>query len=338
MFLDSFRNSRFSLFTLFFLFLLSNIIEAQDKKPKVALVLSGGGAKGIAHIPLLQKLDSLGIVPDMIIGTSMGSVVGGLYAMGYSGDSIASIANNLEWEELFKNEIAYNDVGVEEKSEYNKYLVDLDIIEGKPKAAPSLLKDQHLRELLATLTYSVYNINDFDELSIPFRSVAVDIVNEKEVIIGEGALNTAMRASMSIPGIFEPVSYKNTLLVDGGMMNNFPTDIAKNMGADIIIGSDVSGGSNPIEKLDNFASIISQAIMMSHHKKYPTNRGFVDVMIDHVPHLSYATQDFGKSKEIFEEGKVATLNSIISLSALAGKDGQSEPPKTDESEHSKLSA
>ena len=196
-------------------------LAAQEEKPKVALVLSGGGAKGIAHIPLLQTLDSLGIVPDIIIGTSMGGVVGGFYAVGYSGDSISKIALTANWSELLGGDISLDDVSMEEKSEFKRHLVDFDIIEGKPKVNSGLLKDQKLREFITSYTYPVFAVNDFDELPIPYRAMTTDIVNGKEVLLEEGSISLAMRATMSIPAVFQPIPYENTLLVDGGVMNNF---------------------------------------------------------------------------------------------------------------------
>lgn len=290
---------------------------SQEKKPKVVLVLSGGGAKGIAHISLLQTLDSLGIVPDLIIGTSMGSIVGGLYAAGYSGDSIANIANNADWDLLLGGGISLKAVSVEEKSEFNRYVVDLDLEKGKPKVNTGLLNDQNLREFLSVLTYPVYNINDFDKLPIPFRAMATDIVNGKEEIMGQGSLMVAMRASMSIPSVFEPVNYNGTLLVDGGVLNNFATDVAKEMGADIIIGSDVGGGMAPIEKLDNIPAILFQTAMLSSNLKNPKNRKLCTVLIDHTPNLTYSTGDFAKSKEIYAEGKIGTNTNKEALINLA---------------------
>lgn len=297
--------------------LIPSAISAQETKPKIALVLSGGGAKGIAHIPLLQTLDSLNIVPDMIIGTSMGSVVGGLYAMGYSGDSIANLTRSLKWDELLGGKTDLNDVSVEEKAEFNKYLIDFDLIKGKPRVNSYLLNDQNLRDVLSTLTFPVYNINDFDDLAIPFRSIAADIVNVEQKVFANGSLSSAMRASMSIPGVFEPILYENSLLIDGGILNNFPADIAKSMGADIIIGSDVSGYGKPLEKLDNLSAVLSQSVMMANYSIYPKNRELCDILIDHVPNLSYATADFAKSKEIYEEGKIAPLKNRDQLKQLA---------------------
>lgn len=309
----------FQIFILCFFIILPQLIISQDKKPKVALVLSGGGAKGIAHIPTLQLLDSLGIVPDLIIGTSMGSIVGGFYALGYSGDSIAMITKSANWGELFGGGIALQDVGVEEKSEFNRYLIEVDWKKGKPKLKSALLNDQNLREFLSLHLYPAYNIVDFDNLSIPYRAITTDIVNGKEVVLGKGSLTMALRASMSIPSIFRPVPYKNTLLVDGGVLNNFPTDVAKEMGADIIIGSDVGGGMVPIEKLDNITSIVFQAGMLSSNLKNPPNRELCDILIDNVPYITYSTGDFGKSNEIYEEGKIAANENIAALVALANQ-------------------
>ena len=302
---------------------------SQEKKPKVVLVLSGGGAKGVAHIPLLQALDSLNIVPDLIIGTSMGSIVGGLYATGYSGDSIANIAKNADWNYLLGGGVSLKDVSVEEKSEFNKYIVDFDLDKGKPKVSTGLISDQNLREFLAVLTYPVYNVVDFDKLPIPYRAIATDIVNGKEIIMNKGSLMVAMRASMSIPTVFEPVAYKETLLVDGGVLNNFATDVAKEMGADIIIGSDVGGGMAPIEKLDNIATLLFQTGMINSNLKNPENRKLCDILIDHTAYLTYSTGDFANSKEIYDQGKIGTNSNLKVLVDLSQhlKKYYSVPPK-----------
>ena len=167
-------SGKLKIYLVFSLFCLFGALA--QEKPKVALVLSGGGAKGVAHIPLLQTLDSLGIVPDLIVGTSMGSAVGGLYAIGYSGDSIAAIATSADWDKILSGETSLDAVGVEEKSEFKRYTVNLDLIDGKPKIKNALLKDQNLREFLSSLLYPAYRINDFDKLYIPFRAVVTDLV------------------------------------------------------------------------------------------------------------------------------------------------------------------
>lgn len=306
-------------FVLFLFILVPHLLIAQEKKPVVALVLSGGGAKGIAHIPVVEALDSLGIVPDMVLGTSMGSIIGGLYAMGYTGKTIDSLAKSANWDKLLSNEIALIDVGIEEKSEFKRYLFDFDLVEGKPKFGEALIKDQNLREFLAQITVPGININNFDSLSIPYRAIAADIVNGKEVVIKDGSLYMAMRASMAIPTVFSPVEYDSTLLVDGGVLNNFPADVAKRMGADIIVGSVVSGGMQPKEDLYDMTAILFQTGMLTSNLKNPSNRDLCNILIDHVPHLTYGTGDFSKSNGIYEEGKIATKESLEELVSLKEK-------------------
>lgn len=306
-----------NLLLLIFCITCSQLTFAQEKKPKVALVLSGGGAKGIAHIRTLQVLDSLNIVPDLIVGNSMGSIVGGLYAMGYSGDSIANLTKNANWEKLLGGKVSLNKVGAEEKSEYNRYLIELDFKEGNINTGLYILNDQNLREFIAFLAVPSYEIEQFDDLPIPFRAVATDIINGNEVILDQGSLAMAMRASMSIPGVFSPVRYKNTLLVDGGLLNNFPADIAKNLGADIIIGSDVGDDPKTIESLNSISALLFQGSMMNSNTKRPANRELCDILIDHAPYLTYSSSDFFKANEIYEVGKIATHQQIDALVDLA---------------------
>jgi len=305
-------------FTIVFLF-FCHVIYGQNEKPKVALVLSGGGAKGVAHIPLLQALDSLGIVPDIVIGTSMGSIVGALYSAGYSGDSIAAISNSMRWEKLFGAEVSINAVSNEEKSEFKRHLIELELVRGIPKAPSALVNDQNLRTFFDEITFPVHDIDDFDKLPIPFRAIAVDIVNGKEVAIDKGSLGFAMRASMSIPAIFTPMEYQNILLVDGGVLNNFPTDYAKAWGADIIIGSDVGGGMAPKEKLYELRTLVFQTGMLASSLKNPANRDLCDILIDHTAHLTYSTGDFDKGIPIFNEGKIGTREKLLELAALSKK-------------------
>ena len=307
------------LFVLLFLLIIPQIIFSQEKKPKVVLVLSGGGAKGIAHIPLLQALDSLHIVPDLIVGNSMGSVIGGLYAMGYSGDSIASITKNIDWDKLLGGGMSLKSVSVEEKSEFQRYLAGIGIKDGKPNSVSSILNDQNLREYLSELTFPVYNVRDFDNLSIPFRAMATDLVYGKEIVLSKGSLAYAMRASMSLPAVFKPMPYDETILVDGGVMNNFPTDIAKQMGADYIIGSDVGGGMEPKDKLDSFVTVLMQTSMFPSNIKDPENRKLCNILIDHMPNLRFSTADFAKSNEIYKDGKIATNLNLSALAILAEK-------------------
>ncbi len=290
---------------------------SQAKKPKVVLVLSGGGAKGLAHIPLLQTLDSLKIVPDLIVGNSMGSVVGGLYAMGYSGDSIADIVKQANWEQLIGGRVSLKNVSVEEKTEFNRYLIEMDYNKGKINIGKFLLNDQNLRQFITTLTFPSYNIDDFDKLPIPFRAVATDIVHGKIVVLKGGSLAMAMRASMSLPGVFSAVPYKETLLIDGAILNNFPVDIAKELGADFIIGSDVGDGMMGIKELESISALLFQAGMLSSHLKNEKNRELCDILINHTTHLTYGTTDFDRNQEIYVEGKKGVQDQLPKLIALS---------------------
>ena len=300
--------------------LISSFGYAQEKekeKPKVALVLSGGGALGIAHIPLLQELDSLGIVPDLIVGTSMGTIVGALYSIGYSGNQIAEIARTADWATLFGGKISVNDVSNEEKSEFERYSIGIEVIDKKPKPILAIINDQNLREFFQTLTYPVYNVNSFDDYAIPLRAMATDIVNGKQVILDEGSLAIAMRSSMSIPGVFAPVEYKNTLLVDGGVLNNFAVDVAIDWGADFIIGSEVSGGLQTKEQLNSLPNLMFQTGMLSSSLLDAAHEKECDILVNHVPNLTFTAGDFDKSELIYDEGKIATQANIPELVALA---------------------
>ncbi|PNW29999.1 patatin-like phospholipase family protein [Formosa algae] len=306
-----------------FFILLSCILlpilgNAQDKdKPKVALVLSGGGALGIAHIPTLQKLDSLGIVPDLIVGTSMGSIVGALYSIGYTGDQIAEISKDADWNALFGGRASIVSVSNEEKSEFGRYSIGFEVVDKKPKPVIAILNDQNLRDFFSVLTYPVYNVSKFDDYPIPFRAMATDIVNGKQIILDQGSLSIAMRSSMSIPGVFKPVEYKNTLLVDGGVLNNFPVDVAKSLGADFIIGSEVSGGLQTKEQLGNLENLLLQTGMLSSNLLVAKHKKECDILLDHVPNLKYTPGDFDKSAIIYEEGKKAVKDNEDQLVALA---------------------
>ena len=249
----------------------------------------------------------------------MGSIVGALYASGYSGDSIATVSKTTDWTKLFSSNIPVTAVSNEEKSEYKRYLVELEWEEGKVRKKTSIISDQNINAFFNEMTYPVNNIKDFDSLPIPFRAVATDIVNGKEIILDQGSLSFAMRSSMSIPAVFAPMEYKNVLLVDGGVLNNFPTDIAKKWGADIIIGSDVGGGMEPKEKLDSPVTVVFQSAMLASNLKVPENKKLCDVLIEHTKYLTHSTGSFGKNVEIYEEGKIATKENIDGLVKIADR-------------------
>ncbi|PLX24037.1 MAG: hypothetical protein C0599_03100 [Salinivirgaceae bacterium] len=216
--------------------LLAQNLKDTIQRPKVGLVLSGGGAKGMAHVGFLKVLEEAGIRPDYITGTSMGSIVGGLYAIGYNAYEIEAMLQSQNWNDVLSNDMQLSDISINEKDQYGKYIAELPI-QGREISLPKgLIFGQHVMELLNYFTLPAYDIHDFDSLPIPFKCIGADITNADIVELDTGSLAMAMRASMSIPTAFTPVMWGDKLLVDGGLSRNFPVQEVREMGADIVIG------------------------------------------------------------------------------------------------------
>ena len=224
----------------------NSVIPSGGGRPKVGLVLGGGGAKGAAEVGVLKVLEELDIPIDYIAGTSIGAIVGGLYACGYSADELETLFREQKWLSLIGNRNIDFQNDILETHDGTTYLFgfpiggkkrphkDDDFVEGF-----GLLRAEQVTVLLDSLTSKYNNIGDFDRLPIPFRCVAVDINSQEEVIMNGCELELAMRASMAIPGVFKPVKWNGRTLVDGGMLNNIPVDVVKQMGADIVICVDL---------------------------------------------------------------------------------------------------
>ncbi len=226
-------------------------INLKAPRPKVGILLSGGGAKGAAHIGVLKYLEEVGIPVDYVAGTSMGAIIGGLYAMGYSPDELAQLIAEMNWSQYVGNSIERSAMSEEVRVRYSTCLANIPfsfngILNEKQVNDPvtflpsAYVNNTALINLFNDLCVGYQKEMDFNNLPIPFACVATDIKTGKEVDIRYGSVPTAMRASMAIPGVFAPVSMDNHLLVDGGLVNNFPADVLEEMGADIIIGVDVS--------------------------------------------------------------------------------------------------
>jgi NTE family protein len=241
---------------LLFLLVLPKTTAAQTR-PKVGLCLSGGGAKGLAHIGLLKLIDSLNIKIDYVTGTSMGAVVGGLYASGWSGKQIDSLAHTLDWSVLLNQYVPMKEINIDEKDEFQNYIGEIPIKKGKIQLN-GFLDGQTLIRILTKLTRHVNHISDFDKLPIPYRCMAVDINTVTPVLLKSGDLVMAMRASMSIPTVFKPIKIDSFLLVDGGVLNNFPVKELKEMGADFIIGSYTGGRLLDESELNTVDKILLQ--------------------------------------------------------------------------------
>lgn len=278
---------------------------AQDSyKPKIGLVLSGGGAKGYAHIGVIRKLEEHGIVPDYITGTSMGSIVGALYSIGYTPDQMEQIIEEVNWDEVISNDVSYEKISFEEKYYYGRYLMFLPADDWIIRLPSALIEGQNLHLLLSRLTEPVHGIRNFTDFPIPFKCVAADIERGTPVVLDTGDIVHAIRASMAIPTVFTPVMWDSLMLVDGGLVRNYPVTEAINMGADIIIGSYVGGSFKSKEELNSLTDILSQAAFVTSIFDSEAQSELVDIHV--VPNLDeYTAADFEKGEEIIQRGYAA---------------------------------
>lgn len=258
--------------------LAAGMLHAERKK--VGLVLSGGGAKGVAHIGVLKVLQEAGIPIDYIAGTSMGSIVGGLYAVGYDARKLDSMVRVQNWPFLLSNRVYRYNLPFSEKEKEEKYLLSVPMLGTKWIQMPAgFISGQNVYNLFSELTIGYHDSLSFDSLPVPFSCVAANLVTGEEVILGSGSLPMAMRASMAIPGVFAPVVMDTMMLVDGGIANNYPTDVVRAMGADIVIGVDVSAGLRTIQELNSVLDIVDQLTNFMGMEKYEENIRLTDLYI-----------------------------------------------------------
>src|SRR6478609_6952592 len=209
------------------------------QKPKVAFVLSGGGAKGFAHIGALKVLEEVGFKPSIITGTSMGSVVGGLYAIGYRSDTLEQIVKKTNWSDVVYDRVSRSSLNAMERERYDRYFVKFNFEGLKFISYSGFVKGTKIQNMLTRLCLPAANITDFKKLPIPFTCVATDIQTGQKVVLNKGSLPEAIRASMAIPSLFTSMEIEGKVLVDGGLTQNYPIIEAKDLGADYIIGIDV---------------------------------------------------------------------------------------------------
>ena len=258
-------------------------LHAQERK-KVGLVLGGGGAKGAAEVGVLKVLEEAGIPVDYIAGTSIGAIVGGLYAIGYDAATLDSLYRNQDWMFLIKDQVKRESKSFLSKEEKDKYLLHVPLSKEKKVAFTSggYVAGQNILNLFSKLTVGYHDMESFSELPIPFRCVTVDVVEGKEVVLDSGSLPLAMRASMSIPGAFAPVEWNGMLLVDGGALNNLPVDVVKEMGAEVIICVDLSTGWREKEALKSATIVLDQLFGIMAQPKYRANKEAGDLYINPV--------------------------------------------------------
>jgi NTE family protein len=262
---------------------LANIVSGTaqtSKRPKVAVVLSGGGAKGFAHIGALKVLEQAGIPIDIIVGTSMGSIVGGFYSLGYSASEIDSIVRREDWGKLLTDDVGRNHQSQFAKEQKQRYVASLLMNDKfEPKVPQGVVNGQNIINLFGRLASNIPSDADFSKFPIDFACVGTNLQSGKEMILNHGFLPTAIYSSMSIPGVFLPVEHDGNYMLDGGLVDNFPTDIAKKMGADIIIGVDIRNDLHDINDIVSIKQLMDQLINFYTLSKDSLNKSLCNIII-----------------------------------------------------------
>lgn len=288
--------------------LFSEQVKSQDPvaRPKIGLALSGGGAKGLAHLGVIKVMEEAGLRPDYITGVSMGSIIGGLYAMGYTTDSIAGFFRGSDLNLILSDRIPENRIIFLEKKHFYNSLISLPITRKKIQLPSGLISGQQVDNLLSYYSWSAANISNFSRLPIPFLCVGTDLLTGKAVLLTEGYLPEAIRASMAIPSVFTPVRIDTTLLVDGGVVHNYAATELRDMGADIVIGSYVGFRRYTEKDLESVYGILKQIGFLTSLADYGDEKKKTDILIE--PDMKgFSTLDFSQIDTIIETGYRAAL-------------------------------
>ncbi len=301
------------------LFLSSLLISGNTGNSlKVGLALSGGGAKGMAHIGVLKVLEESGIRIDCITGTSMGSFIGGLYSIGYSAEMIEDIVLDQNWRDILRDAAPRSTLSMEEKESSGRYISEFPIRDGRIGLPESLIPGQKLTMEISRLAWPVNHVDDFDHLPIPFRCLTTDLVTGEAVVQNSGYLPDAIRASMSFPSYLAPVEIDGRLLIDGGVVRNLPVIDAINMGADIIIAVDVGAPLHWRDELTSVVAILEQTAGFLGHSSTMEQRRFADILI--LPDISdFSKNSFDEIEDLIASGESAARAVMPELLAAAEK-------------------
>ena len=285
---------------------LSVLAQDSQPRPKIGLVLSGGGAHGIAHLGVLKVMEEAGLRPDFITGTSMGSIIGGFYSIGYSADSLHNLLNAIDWNLILSNKIPENKIIFPEKDFFHNSIISLPVFYSKVKLPSGLISGQQIENTLSYYAWPAADINDFSKLPIPFICVAADLITIRKVDLKSGYLPDAMRASSAIPTVFAPLKIDTALFTDGGLICNFPAREVKEMGADIIIGSYTGFQPFGEKDLQSADGIIKQISFSRSIADFSEQKKLVDFLI--LPDLKgFSLLDFSRVDSLFQRGYKAAL-------------------------------
>lgn len=291
-------------------------------RPKVALVLSGGGAKGAAHVGVIKILETLRIPVDIVTGTSMGAYVAGMYALGLDASELEQQLLELDWNQGYQDKVGRDELSLRRKRQNDEFLLrtDIGINKNWQLSLPGgFFQGQGMGALLRQSTLNLPGLESFDDLPIPFRAVATDMETVTPVILEEGHLATAMQASMSIPGVLQPIELNGRLLADGGVVNNMPVDVARQMGADIIIAVDIGDAMLSRDQLDGAFAMISQ---LTNYLTRSSTQRQIELMTDNdvliTPDISgIGVSDFELMPEAILRGEQASTQLFSQLETLS---------------------
>lgn len=296
-------------------------------RKKVAVVLSGGGALGAIHVGALKVIEEAGIPVDMVVGTSMGSIVGALYSVGYNSDDIATMFRTMDWVDLFLDRNAQNRLTLSERDEQNTYIYERDFYVGSNKdpRPGGVIRGTNVERVFGYyLQNYADSINFLKDLPRQFACVATDLVDDEQVVLTHGSLVRSIRSSMSIPGVFTPVRIGDMVLVDGGAKNNFAADVARDLGADIVIGVKFEGVINPNKQFRSLMDVMERSAGSDVTRRSAENEKYCDLLIK-VPVTGYSSGSFTRKAldSLMQRGEDATrekLDSLMLLKAQAGVD------------------
>jgi len=280
---------------------------ASAERPRIALVLSGGGARGFAHVGVLQVLEAARVPVDMVVGTSMGAIIGGLYASGMTPDAMQQAILEVDWNGLFKDRVPRQEMSQRRKEEDFIFspAVKLGYKNGEFQLPKGTVSSRSLELLLRRLTLHTQSLHTFDQLPLPYRALATDLVSGKPLLLSSGDLAAAMRASMSVPGVFAPLELNDQLLGDGGLVNNLPIDVARQLGADVVIAVNIGSPLLKRKDLDSVVGVTLQMINILTEQNVQQNLqrlGPNDLLIS--PDLGeLASTDFNKGRELMDLGR-----------------------------------
>jgi NTE family protein len=292
--------------------------EENSTRPKVGLVLGGGGALGISHIGVLRVLEEQRVPIDYICGTSMGAIIGGLYASGMSPDEIQAFLEGLDWNYVVSDDTPRRELAFRRKFEDQRYLIEMGVDRKGLKLGAGMAAGQKFNNLLQLEVQRSATIADFDQLPIPYRAVATDLQSGSAYVIDRGNLARAMRASMAVPGAFTPVEIDGHLLVDGGIVNNLPVDVAKAMGADIIIAVDVGSASDDVdpEELKGITGILGRTYSIMQRPEQIEQFKQADIGLQ--PKLAdFTASQFSQVSELVPKGEEAARTKLAEFRKLS---------------------